>query len=90
MVAEGDKAVTRFTARGTHQGETEDFGPPTGNRMELAGISILRFAEGKIVEGWLLFRWSVLLVPIEVWQPEWGGTSPKWARFVFSQGSRLS
>jgi hypothetical protein len=30
----------------------------------------------------LLFRLSVLLVPIEVWQPEWSGTSPKWTIFV--------
>ena len=27
MVAEGDKVVVRFRARGTHQGETEAFGP---------------------------------------------------------------
>jgi steroid delta-isomerase-like uncharacterized protein len=53
MVAEGDKVVIRYTARGTHQGETEDFGPPTGNRVEIAGISILRFAEGKIGEEWV-------------------------------------
>jgi steroid delta-isomerase-like uncharacterized protein len=52
MVAEGDKVVTRFSARGTHQGETEDFGPPTGNRVEITGITIEQFAEGKIVEEW--------------------------------------
>src|SRR5215203_1646222 len=55
QVAEGDKVVTRFSARGTHQGETEDFGPPTGNRMEITGITIERFAEGKIVEDWTNF-----------------------------------
>jgi steroid delta-isomerase-like uncharacterized protein len=55
QVAEGDKAVTRFSVRGTHQGETEEFGPPTGERMELTGISILRFADGKIVEEWINF-----------------------------------
>ncbi len=30
QIAEGDKVVTRLTLRGTHQGETEQFGPPTG------------------------------------------------------------
>ena len=30
QLAEGDKVVTRFTSRGTHQGESEDFGPPHG------------------------------------------------------------
>ncbi len=55
MVAEGDKVVTRFRGRGTHQGETEAFGPPTGNRIEVTGITIQRFAEGKIVEDWTIF-----------------------------------
>jgi predicted ester cyclase len=30
QVAEGDKVVSRFRARGTHQGETEDLGAPHG------------------------------------------------------------
>jgi steroid delta-isomerase-like uncharacterized protein len=55
QVAEGDKVVTRFSARGTHQGETEDFGPPTGNRIEITGITIEQFAGGKIVEDWTNF-----------------------------------
>jgi steroid delta-isomerase-like uncharacterized protein len=52
QVAEGDKVVSRFSARGTHQGETEDFGPPTGNRVEVSGITIERFEGGKITEDW--------------------------------------
>jgi predicted ester cyclase len=44
QVAEGDKVVTRWTGRGTHQGETEELGPPSGNRMEITGISIERFS----------------------------------------------
>ena len=55
QVAEGDKVVTRFTSRGTHQGESEDFGPPTGNRIEVTGITIEQFADGKIVEDWTNF-----------------------------------
>jgi predicted ester cyclase len=55
MVAEGDRVVVRFRARGTHQGETEAFGPPTGNRMEITGITIKRLSEGKIVEAWTNF-----------------------------------
>jgi predicted ester cyclase len=56
QVAEGDKVVSRFTARGTHQGESEDFGPPTGNRIEVTGITIEQFSEeGKIVEDWTNF-----------------------------------
>ncbi len=55
MVAEGDKVVTRFKGRGTHQGETEAFGPPTGNRVEVTGITIGQLVEGKIVEDWTNF-----------------------------------
>ena len=54
-VAEGDKVVVRFRARGTHQGETKAFGPPTDKRMEITGITIKRLSEGKIVEAWTNF-----------------------------------
>ena len=50
VVAEGDKAVTRVTMRGTHQGEVEEFGPPTGRRVEVQGITIHRIEDGKIAE----------------------------------------
>ena len=55
MVAEGDKVVVRFKARGTHDGETEAFGPATGRRMEITGITIKRVSEGKIAEAWTNF-----------------------------------
>jgi predicted ester cyclase len=52
LIAEGDKVVSRYTGRGTHQGETEDFGPPTGRQLEVEGITIHRIEDGKIVEEW--------------------------------------
>ena len=52
VIAEGDQAVSRYTIRGTHRGETEDFGPPTERQVELKGITIHRFEDGKIVEEW--------------------------------------
>ena len=52
VVGEGDKAVTRWTVRGTHQGEVEELGPPTGRQVELKGITIHRIDGGKIVEEW--------------------------------------
>ena len=55
MIAEGDKVVMRFKGSGTHEGETEAFGPPTGNQMEITGITIKRLSEGKIVEAWTTF-----------------------------------
>jgi steroid delta-isomerase-like uncharacterized protein len=52
VVAEGDKVVTRVTLRGTHQGEVEEFGPPTGKQVELKGLTMHRIEDGKIVEEW--------------------------------------
>src|SRR5215213_9222890 len=52
VIAEGDKVVTRYTIRGTHQGEIEEVGAPTEKRMELKGITIHRFEGDKIVEEW--------------------------------------
>ena len=49
QVAEGEKVVSRYTIRGTHQGEF--FGvPATGERIEMRGIQIDRFEGGKLVE----------------------------------------
>ncbi len=55
MVAEADKVTMRFRGSGTHLGETEAFGPPTGRRMEITGITIKRLTDGKIVEAWTNF-----------------------------------
>jgi len=52
VIAEGDKVVRRYTTHGTHQGETEMFGPPTGRQIEQKGITIHRIEDGKIVEEW--------------------------------------
>jgi len=52
VIAEGDKVVSRWTVRGTHQGETEVFGPPTGRQFEVEGLTLHRLEGGKIVEEW--------------------------------------
>ena len=49
MIAEGDKVAYRWTARGTHHGEYEGIAP-TGKAVTVTGITIIRFAEGKIVD----------------------------------------
>lgn len=51
QVAEGDHVMTRFRARGTHQGEFMGI-PASGNQMDISGIIVSRFANGKIVEQW--------------------------------------
>lgn len=51
LFGEADKVAMRFTFRGTHEGEFMGI-PPTGNRVTMPGIDILRIEEGKIVELW--------------------------------------
>ncbi len=52
LVAEGDRVVTRWTARGTHRGELRGIAP-TGKQFAVTGISIVRLSGGKLVEGWV-------------------------------------
>jgi steroid delta-isomerase-like uncharacterized protein len=51
QLAEGDKVVTRWMARGTHKGELMGV-PPSGKRVEVAGITISRIKGGKVAEEW--------------------------------------
>ena len=48
MVAEGDLVAYRWTMHGTHLGELYGT-PPTGKQVKSTGITIVRFAGGKIV-----------------------------------------
>jgi steroid delta-isomerase-like uncharacterized protein len=51
QIAEGDRVVTRWTARGTQEGPFEGI-PPTGKQTVVTGVTISRIADGKFVEGW--------------------------------------
>jgi predicted ester cyclase len=46
-----DKVVARWTTTMTHAAAFLDV-PPTGKHLSVNGISIQRFASGKIVEDW--------------------------------------
>jgi steroid delta-isomerase-like uncharacterized protein len=52
QVAEGDKVVTRWRARGTHRGE---LGPiaATDRPFEMDGVTMERIEEGRIAEVWV-------------------------------------
>lgn len=50
LIAEGDKVVIQWHARGTHTGE--GLGAPSGKEINLNGISIVRVRAGKITEFW--------------------------------------
>ncbi len=51
VLTEGDRLACRFTVRATHRGELMGI-PATGRPVELPGITILRFREGRCVERW--------------------------------------
>ena len=48
----GNKIYTRWMYGGTHTGESESLGPPTGQPFHMMGSTVARFDEGKIVEMW--------------------------------------
>jgi steroid delta-isomerase-like uncharacterized protein len=51
QLAEGDLVTTRWTARGTHQGELAGM-PPTGKQVSISGIFIDRITDGHLRESW--------------------------------------
>ena len=51
QLAEGDRVATRWTGTGTHDGELAGIAP-TGKRVTVPGMEIVRIANGRLVEGW--------------------------------------
>ena len=74
-LVDGEQIATRWTVRGTHQGNlVQPTGtlPPTGRQLEITGITIARFASGKLVEDWqegdtlgLMMQLGVLPAPAQ-------------------------
>jgi steroid delta-isomerase-like uncharacterized protein len=52
MIAEGDRVVTKKTFTGTHTAELNGI-PPTGKRVSITYVDILRLRDVKIIEHWL-------------------------------------
>jgi predicted ester cyclase len=59
QIAERDLVVTRKTFRGTHLGEQWGL-PPTGNRVQVEFIDIIRIQDGLLVEHWHHFDFAEL------------------------------
>lgn len=51
QISDGDLVVSRWTSRGTHDGELAGM-PATGRRTTTSGITIDKVVDGKIVESW--------------------------------------
>lgn len=54
MIASGDKVITTYIVKGTHDGEFNGI-PATGNKMEVGVMNIVRIKDGFIVEEWESF-----------------------------------
>jgi len=52
MIAEGDQVVTKKTFTGTHEGDFAGIAP-TGKRVTLQFVDIMRVRDGRIIEHWL-------------------------------------
>jgi predicted ester cyclase len=60
IIAEGDTVVTRFTSRGTHDGDFMG----AGKKVTVTGITIIRYAGDKAVEAWSEFDQAGMLMQI--------------------------
>jgi predicted ester cyclase len=68
-LADGDLGAIRYTFTGTHTGQLENI-PPTGKRVTVTGMTLMRTSGGKVVEIWanpdrlaLLQQLGLTLVP---------------------------
>jgi predicted ester cyclase len=57
QIAEGDMVATRWTGRGTHDGELMGIAP-TRKQATVSGITMSRLQNGKVVEEWT--NWDTL------------------------------
>jgi len=57
VIAEGDTVSVRWSGRGTHRGPLSGVAP-SGKKVSVSGMTLVRFAGAKIVEGWV--NWDAL------------------------------
>ena len=62
QIKSGDTFADRWTVTATNTGPG-DF-PPTGKKVKVSGASIVKVAEGKIVEEWLYFNQAAMLTQL--------------------------
>jgi steroid delta-isomerase-like uncharacterized protein len=57
IIAEGETVMTRWSCHGTHKGDLSGIAP-TGKQFTISGVTIVRFSNGKMVEGYV--NWDAL------------------------------
>src|SRR5262245_19722610 len=69
VIADGDMVGLLFRLQGTHQGNL--FGiPPTGRKVDVYEIAVLRIVDGRMVEGWFMADEAGLLKQLGAPFPE--------------------
>jgi steroid delta-isomerase-like uncharacterized protein len=56
QIMDGDRVVTRWTARGTHKGQLMEIAP-TNKNVTVTGMTVDKIQNGKIVESWV--QWDM-------------------------------
>jgi steroid delta-isomerase-like uncharacterized protein len=57
ITAESETVMARWSCRGTHKGDLNGI-TPTNKQFNITGISVVRFTNGKMIEGWV--NWDAL------------------------------
>lgn len=57
LITENEMVTARWSCRGTHKGDLGGIAP-TGKQINITGVTILRFSNGKMVEGYV--NWDAL------------------------------
>lgn len=68
MVSDGDQVAVRWRAVGTHTGDGLGL-PPTGRRVDFRGMTWIRYAGGKMVEGWDCWNQTGLMHALRAGEP---------------------
>ncbi len=62
-IVKGDRIVSRWIVTGTNTGTTGDL-PPTGKKIRIEGVNILRIVDGKVVERWTYYNQAAVLIQL--------------------------
>jgi steroid delta-isomerase-like uncharacterized protein len=77
VFAKGDRVVARWIMRGTHTGNLLGI-PPTGKRVAVQGVKIIRVEDGKAAEAWQNVEMFELLQQL--------GLVPSWELILSAPG----
>ena len=69
MASNGDKTYIQLHITGTNSGPWGTMMPATGKKMDVMGVDVLRFANGKIAEHWGYMEEMKMMGQLGLWPP---------------------